>query len=172
MSDVAMRVLADHVRAVSFGIADGEMTSNTGAGYVLRRILRRAVRYYYTFLNTREPLMHRLVPLLADFFENTFPGFLEQKDFIKKVIEQEELSFLRTLDGGIKRFETLKVSDKTIAGKDAFELYDTYGFPLDLTRLMASERGWSIDEKGFEDALGEQKKRSRSDAAKTAGDWV
>lgn len=172
MSDVAMRVLADHVRAVSFGIADGELPSNTGAGYVLRRILRRAVRYYYTFLNTKEPLMHRLVPLLVEFFGNTFPGFAEQKDFIKRVIEQEEISFLRTLEGGIKRFETLKVSGKTVSGKDAFELYDTFGFPVDLTRLMASERGWAIDEQGFSNALAEQKQRSRSDAAKTSGDWV
>lgn len=172
MSDVAMRVLADHIRAVSFGIADGELPSNTGAGYVLRRILRRAVRYYYTFLNTKEPLMYRLVPLLADFFGNTFPGFVEQKDLIMRVIEQEEISFLRTLEGGIKRFETIKVADKMISGKDAFELYDTYGFPVDLTRLMASERGWSLDEKGFEEALAEQKQRSRSDAAKVSGDWI
>ena len=172
MSDVAMRVLADHIRAVSFGIADGEMPSNTGAGYVLRRILRRAVRYYYTFLNTREPLMYRLVPLLADFFGNIFPGFVEQKDFIKRVVEQEEISFLRTLEGGIKRFETLKATGNNLSGRDAFELYDTYGFPVDLTRLMASERGWNVDEKGFEEALNEQKRRSRSDAAKSAGDWV
>ena len=172
MSDIAMRVLADHVRAVSFGIADGEMPSNTGAGYVLRRILRRAVRYYYTFLNTKEPLMHRLVPLLADFFKDIFPGFQEQRDFVKRVIEQEEISFLRTLEGGIKRFETLKAANTVIAGKDAFELYDTYGFPIDLTRLMASEKGWSIDEKGFEKALQEQKQRSRSDANVAAGDWI
>ncbi|MEO5906666.1 MAG: alanine--tRNA ligase, partial [Saprospiraceae bacterium] len=172
MSDVAMRVIADHVRAVSFGIADGELPSNTGAGYVLRRILRRAVRYYYTFLNTKEPLMYRLVHLLVEFFDDTFPGFKEQKDFISRVIEQEELSFLRTLDGGIKRFESLKISKEEISGKDAFELYDTYGFPVDLTRLMASERGWSLDEEGFEKALQEQKKRSRSDAAKTTGDWI
>src|SRR5687768_2227383 len=172
MSDVAMRVIADHVRAVSFGIADGEMPSNTGAGYVLRRILRRAVRYYYTFLQTKEPLMYRLVPILADFFENTFPGFVEQKDFIKKVIEQEEISFLRTLEGGIKRFETVKVAGNTLSAKDAFELYDTYGFPLDLTRLIAGEKGWNLDEQGFLDAINEQKKRSRSDAFKTAGDWI
>ncbi len=172
MSDIAMRVLADHVRAVSFGIADGEMPSNTGAGYVLRRILRRAVRYYYTFLNTKEPLMHRLVPLLADFFKDIFPGFQEQSDFVRRVIEQEEISFLRTLEGGIKRFETLKATNTVIAGKDAFELYDTYGFPIDLTRLMASEKGWSIDEKGFEKALQEQKQRSRSDANVSAGDWI
>lgn len=172
MSDVAMRVLADHVRAVSFGIADGELPSNTGAGYVLRRILRRAVRYYYTFLNTREPLMYRLVPLLADFFENTFPGFVEQKDFTKKVIEQEEISFLRTLEGGIKRFESIKAAGNTVSGKDAFELYDTFGFPIDLTRLMAEEKGWKVDEESFSQALEEQKKRSRTDAAKTAGDWI
>ena len=172
MSDIAMRVLADHVRAVSFGIADGEMPSNTGAGYVLRRILRRAVRYYYTFLDTKEPLMHRLVPLLADFFQDIFPGFQEQKDFVKRVIEQEEISFLRTLEGGIKRFETLKATNKVIAGKDAFELYDTYGFPADLTRLMAAEKGWSIDEAGFDKALQEQKQRSRSDATLATGDWI
>ncbi len=172
MSDVAMRVLADHVRAVSFGIPDGEMPSNTGAGYVLRRILRRAVRYYYTFLNTKEPLMYRLVPLLADFFGNQFPGFSEQKDFIKKVIEQEETSFLRTLEGGIKRFDSLKVVNGKITGKDAFELYDTYGFPLDLTRLMATERNWTVDEAGYTEALEEQKKRSRTDATVSAGDWI
>lgn len=172
MSDIAMRVLADHVRAVSFGIADGEMPSNTGAGYVLRRILRRAVRYYYTFLNIREPLMHRMVPLLADFFKDIFPDFFEQRDFVKRVIEQEELSFLRTLEGGIKRFEGLKAVNLVIDGKDAFELYDTYGFPVDLTRIMAAERGWTIDEKGFEKALQEQKQRSRSDAAVITGDWI
>ena len=172
MSDIAMRVLADHVRAVGFGIADGEMPSNTGAGYVLRRILRRAVRYYYTFLQTKEPLMHRLVPLMADFFKDIFPGFWEQRDFVKRVIEQEEISFLRTLEGGIKRFETLKAINNIISGKDAFELFDTYGFPVDLTRLMANENGWSIDEKGFEKALQEQKQRSRSDATVTAGDWI
>ncbi len=172
MSDIAMRVIADHLRAVSFGIADGQLPSNTGAGYVLRRILRRAVRYYYTFLHCREPLMYRLVPMLTQFFGNTFPGFSEQGDFIKKVIEQEELAFLRTLEGGIKRFETLKANQGIIAGSDAFELFDTYGFPVDLTRLMASEKGWSIDEKGFQQALQQQKQRSRSDAMKTAGDWV
>ncbi len=171
-SDIAMRVLADHVRAVSFGISDGQIPSNTGAGYVLRRILRRAVRYYYTFLNTKEPLMHRLVPLVADFFKDIFPSYWEQRDFIKRVIEQEEISFLRTLEGGLKRFESLHVKGKLISGKDAFELYDTYGFPVDLTRLMASEKGWEIDEKEFEKSLKEQKTRSRSDAVKTAGDWV
>jgi alanyl-tRNA synthetase len=172
MPDVAMRVIADHVRAVSFGIADGQMPSNTGAGYVLRRILRRAVRYYYTFLQVKEPLMYRLVPLLTEFFGDLFPGFSEQKDFVQKVIEQEEISFLRTLEGGIKRFETLKVKNKIIAGQDVFELYDTYGFPADLTRLMAAEKGWQVDEVGFEKALQQQKQRSRSDAAKVVGDWI
>ncbi len=172
MTDIAMRVLADHVRAVSFGIADGEMPSNTGAGYVLRRILRRAVRYYYTFLNTKDPLMHRLVPLLVDFFDGVFPNFKAQSDFIKRVIEQEEISFLRTLEGGIKRFETLKATKNIINGKDAFELFDTYGFPIDLTRLMAAEKGWTIDEKGFDHALQTQKQRSRSDSALATGDWI
>lgn len=172
ISDVAMRVIADHVRAVSFGIADGEMPSNTGAGYVLRRILRRAVRYYYTFLQTKEPLIHRLVPLLTEFFSDIFPSFKEQSDFIKKVIEQEEISFLRTLEGGIKRFDSLKVQGNFLSGKDAFELYDTYGFPVDLTRLMAEEKGWKLDETGFQTAFNEQKKRSRSDAFKSTGDWI
>jgi alanyl-tRNA synthetase len=172
MSDIAMRVLADHVRAVSFGISDGEMPSNTGAGYVLRRILRRAVRYYYTFLHVREPLMHRLVPLMADFFKEIFAGFWEQREFIKKVIEQEELSFLRTLEGGLKRFESIKAKGNVVSGKDAFELYDTYGFPVDLTRLIAYEKGWSIDEEEFNRSLEQQKSRSRADAVKSAGDWI
>lgn len=172
MSDIAMRVMADHVRAVSFGIADGAMPSNTGAGYVLRRILRRAVRYYYTFLHVREPFMHRLVPLLSTFFSDVFPAYREQADFVRKVIEQEEVSFLRTLESGIKRFETLKAADQVISGQDVFELYDTYGFPADLTRLMAAEKGWVVDEAGFEKALAEQKQRSRSDATRTTGDWI
>ncbi|MEP6647940.1 MAG: alanine--tRNA ligase, partial [Saprospiraceae bacterium] len=172
MSDIAMRVLADHARAVSFGIADGQLPSNTGAGYVLRRILRRAVRYYYTFLNVKDPLMHRLVPILADFFKDIFPGYHEQKDFIKRVIEQEEISFLRTLEGGLKRFDTLQVKNGVVSGKDAFELYDTYGFPIDLTRLMAEEKGWTLEEKEFVKALNEQKNRSRSDAVKVVGDWI
>lgn len=171
-SDIAMRVLADHIRAVSFGISDGEMPSNTGAGYVLRRILRRAVRYYYTFLNIREPFMHRMVPLMADFFKEIFPDFYTQKDFVKRVIEQEEASFLKTLESGIRRFESLKITDSRVSGKDAFELFDTYGFPVDLTRLMAAEKGWTIDEAGFQHALEEQKERSRSDAAVELGDWV
>lgn len=172
MSDIAMRVMADHVRAVAFGIADGEMPSNTGAGYVLRRILRRAVRYSYSFLHTRQPLIHQLVPILADFFTDIFPDFTSQQDFVARVIEQEELAFLRTLEAGIRRFESLKTPDNVIDGAAAFELYDTYGFPVDLTRLMAAEKGLTLDEAGFEKALADQKKRSRSDAAVATGDWV
>jgi len=171
-TDIAMRVLADHIRAVSFGIADGQMPSNTGAGYVLRRILRRAVRYYYTFLGVREPFIHRMVPLLTEFFGDIFPDFAAQRDFIKRVVEQEEAAFLRTLEGGIRRFENLKADGGVVAGQDAFELFDTYGFPIDLTRLMAYERGWTVDEAGFTTALQAQKARSRADAAVAAGDWI
>lgn len=170
-SDIAMRVIADHVRAVSFGIADGEMPSNTGAGYVLRRILRRAIRYYYSFLNQKDPLIYELVPLLVKFFGDAFPELVKQEEFITKVILEEEKSFLRTLESGIKRFESIEVNDNTINGQDAFELYDTYGFPFDLTSLMARERGWAVDSDGYQKALGEQKERSRADAKKTMGDW-
>ncbi|HLF62417.1 MAG TPA: alanine--tRNA ligase [Saprospiraceae bacterium] len=171
-SDIAMRVIADHARALFFGIADGQLPSNTGAGYVLRRILRRAVRYYYTFLDVRAPLMYRLMPLLAEYFSDTFPDATAQEDFIAKVIREEEQSFLRTLDAGIRRFDTLDVADGIIAGSDAFELYDTYGFPFDLTQLMAMERGYHVDTGGFEKALADQKNRSREDAQRTLGDWV
>ena len=171
-SDIAFRVIVDHIRAVAFGIADGELPSNTGAGYVLRRILRRAVRYYYSFLDTKEPLMFKMMDALADFFKDIFPELIEQKDFVTKVILEEEKSFLRTLESGIKRFETLHVTDNLINGDDAFELYDTYGFPFDLTNLMAEEKGWKVDEKGFEKALKAQKERSRADAKKMVGDWT
>ena len=172
MTDIAMRVLTDHVRAVSFTIADGEMPSNTGAGYVIRRILRRAVRYYYSFLNINEPYIHSLVPILAEQLKDVFPELHAQLDFVKKVILEEEKSFLRTLSDGLKRLDTLKTDDGTLSGRDAFELYDTYGFPFDLTRLVAEEKGWRVDEKEFEKALQEQKDRSRADAEKHAGDWV
>ena len=171
-SDIAMRVCVDHVRAIAFGIADGQMLSNTGAGYVLRRILRRAVRYYYSFLKMDMPLLHRLIPLLAEYFSETFPELTEQKEFIAKVIEEEEKSFLRTLEAGLKRLDGLQTTDGMINGQDAFELYDTYGFPLDLTRLIAGEKGISIDEAGFQKALEEQRNRSRADAAKSVGDWI
>jgi alanyl-tRNA synthetase len=171
-TDIAMRVIADHIRAVCFAISDGELPSNTGAGYVIRRILRRAVRYYFTFLGLKAPFMHHLVSLLADEFETIFPELKKQEAFVEKVILEEERSFLRTLEDGIRRFETIEAVDGKIDGALAFEMYDTFGFPIDLTRLMASEKGWSMDDAGFERALKVQKERSRSDAAKVTGDWI
>ena len=170
--DIAMRVVADHVRAVAFAIADGQLPSNTGAGYVIRRILRRAVRYYYTYLDIKSAFLHQLVPLMSDQFSVIFPELTAQKDQIAKVIEGEENAFLNTLENGLKRFDNLDTKDNLISGKDAFELYDTYGFPIDLTRLIAEEQGLKIDEKGFEKALAEQKSRSRKDAEKSVGDWT
>jgi alanyl-tRNA synthetase len=170
-SDIAMRVLVDHIRAVCFAIADGQMPSNTGAGYVIRRILRRAVRYYYSFLNQREPLMHNLVAKLAYNFKDVFPELAAQEEFVSKVVLEEEKSFLNTLEGGLKRIEQLQLSDNSISGDEAFLLYDTYGFPIDLTKLIASERGWEIDEEGFEMALQAQKDRSKEDAKRSTGDW-
>jgi len=172
MSDIAMRVLVDHLRAVSFAIADGESPSNTGAGYVIRRILRRAVRYYYSALNIKAPFLHKMVPMLADRFANVFPELKAQHGFVEKVILAEEKSFLRTLEGGLKRIDTLELVDNNLDGRQAFELYDTYGFPIDLTRLIAEEKGWTIDEKGFEVALSEQKERARADAKRETGDWI
>jgi alanyl-tRNA synthetase len=172
-SDVAFRVLADHIRAISFTIADGQLPSNNGAGYVIRRILRRAVRYYYTYLDYKQPLLFQLVGVLAEQFEHVFPELYLQKSFVEKVIKEEEKSFLKTLEGGLRRIEDLKVNaDHTIDGHDVFELYDTYGFPVDLTRLIADEKGWKVDEAGFTKALNEQKERSRADAKRETGDWV
>jgi alanyl-tRNA synthetase len=171
MSDIAMRVLVDHLRAVAFTIADGELPSNNGAGYVIRRILRRAVRYYYSFLNTKEPFLNTMVPMLAEKFANVFPELQAQHGFVSKVILEEEKSFLRTLDGGLKRIETLELVNNNLDGKQAFELFDTYGFPIDLTRLIAEEKGWTIDEVGFKAALQEQKERGRADAKRETGDW-
>ena len=144
MSDIAMRVIVDHLRAVSFTIADGELPSNTGAGYVIRRILRRAVRYYYSFLNIKTPFLYSMVSMLADKFEDVFPELKAQHGFVSKVIQEEEKSFLRTLDGGLKRIETLELFNNHLDGRQAFELYDTYGFPIDLTRMIAEENGWTI----------------------------
>ncbi|MDF1694921.1 MAG: alanine--tRNA ligase [Saprospiraceae bacterium] len=171
MTDIAMRVLVDHLRAVSFAIADGELPSNNGAGYVIRRILRRAVRYYYSFLNMKEPFLNSMVQMLADKFENVFPELKAQYGFVSKVILEEEKSFLRTLEGGLKRINTLELTNNNLDGKQAFELYDTYGFPIDLTRLIADEKGWTIDEPGFKAALQEQKERGRADAKRETGDW-
>ena len=171
---VAFRVLADHIRAISFTIADGQLPSNTGAGYVIRRILRRAVRYYYTYLDYKQPLLFQLVPLLAAQFENVFPELNAQQDFVTKVVKEEEDSFLRTLDKGLKRIDELmkSSSSKVIEGKAAFELFDTYGFPIDLTRLIAQENNLSVDENGFEAEMQQQKNRSRAATAIDAADWV
>ncbi len=171
MSDIAIRVIADHIRGIAFCIADGQLPGNTGAGYVVRRILRRAVRYYFSFLNIKTPYLHQLIPMLADQFENIFPELKAQADFVAKVIQEEEKSFLRTLDAGLKRFEALEIKNNQIEGKAAFELYDTYGFPIDLTRLIAEEKGYAIDEVGFEKALNEQKNKGKADAKKSTGDW-
>ena len=171
---VAFRVLADHIRAISFTIADGQLPSNTGAGYVIRRILRRAVRYYYTYLDYKQPLLFQLVPLLATQFADVFPELKAQQDFVTKVVKEEEDSFLRTLDKGLKRIDELmkSSSSKVIEGKAAFELFDTYGFPIDLTRLIAQENNLSVDENGFEAEMQQQKNRSRAATAIDAADWV
>jgi len=167
-TDIALRVMADHIRAVSFAICDGQLPSNTGAGYVIRRILRRAVRYGFTFLNFKEPFMYKLVPVLANQLKNVFPELESQKDYVGKVIYEEEVSFLRTLERGLKRIEGLQA----ISGEQAFELYDTFGFPLDLTSLIARERGFTVDEAGFKTEMEKQKNRSKADASKETGDWV
>ena len=173
--DVAMRVIADHIRAISFSIADGQLPSNVKAGYVIRRILRRAVRYGYTFLGFNEPFLCRLVGQLVDDMGEFYPEIAKQQTLIEKVIREEEMSFLRTLDRGIKLIESImeKSSDtKVIKGEDAFTLYDTFGFPIDLSELIASERGFSIDLKGFETELQKQKDRARNATANEFGDWV
>ena len=173
--DVAMRVIADHIRAISFSIADGQLPSNVKAGYVIRRILRRAVRYGYTFLGFNEPFLCRLVGQLEDDMGEFYPEIAKQQTLIEKVIREEEMSFLRTLDRGIKLIESImeKSSDtKVIKGEDAFTLYDTFGFPIDLSELIASERGFSIDLKGFETELQKQKERARNATANEFGDWV
>lgn len=171
---IAFRVLSDHIRAISFTTADGQLPSNTGAGYVIRRILRRAVRYYYSALDHKQPLLFQLVPVLAAQFENVFPELKQQEDFVKKVIREEEESFLRTLEKGLKKIDDIvsKSEGKTINGKEAFELLDTYGFPIDLTRLIASENRLAVDEAGFEAEMKQQKDRSRAATSVDAGDWV
>jgi alanyl-tRNA synthetase len=171
-SDIAMRVIADHIRAVAFTIADGQLPGNNGAGYVVRRILRRAVRYYYSFLGIKTPLLHLLIPVLADWYDDIFPELKAQQAQLAKIIEGEETAFLHTLENGIRRFENLETPGDIVRGEDAFDLLDTFGFPIDLTRLMAQEKGLSVDEAGFEKALEEQKKRSRADAQKEVGDWM
>ncbi|MBC7553260.1 MAG: alanine--tRNA ligase, partial [Taibaiella sp.] len=202
--DVAFRVISDHIRAIAFTIADGQLPSNTGAGYVIRRILRRAVRYYYSYLNINEPLLHWLLPTLASQFEGVFPELKKQIDLVSRVVKEEEEAFLRTLHSGIKRFKaytstlvdfssgsflqdpqmddeqmrndrqnfSLETHQKRISGLVAFELNDTYGFPIDLTELMAREIGWSVDMEGFQVELQKQKVRSRAATALSTDDWV
>jgi len=172
-ADIAMRVCADHLRAISFAIADGQLPSNTGAGYVIRRILRRAVRYGYSFLGFNEPFMHTLVATLAKEMGDQFPELRKQQHLIESVMQEEEKAFLRTLEQGTKRLEqALAESKGALAGDRAFELFDTYGFPIDLTQLMAREQGMSVDMMGFEAELQKQKERSRAATAVTTGDWV
>ncbi|PRD28511.1 UNVERIFIED_CONTAM: alaS [Trichonephila clavipes] len=171
-TDIAMRVLSDHIRAVSFAIADGQLPSNNKAGYVIRRILRRAVRYAYTFLNFKTPFIHELVPVLAQQFKGVFDELYQQQDFVEKVVLEEEVSFLRTLTAGIQRFENYIETNSNIDGNFAFELFDTFGFPIDLTELLAREKGLSVDMDGFQKALTAQKERSRAATAIDTGDWV
>ena len=175
-TDVAIRVIADHIRAISFAIADGQLPSNNKAGYVIRRILRRAVRYGYTFLGFNEPFLYQLLPILAEQFGDFYSEIASQQAFISKVIQEEELSFLRTLENGLKKLEQIKQAlrgkDKTIDGKTVFELYDTYGFPVDLTSLIARENGLKIDESGFKQEMQQQKDRSKKAAAQETGDWT
>ncbi|MDG2279274.1 MAG: alanine--tRNA ligase, partial [Flavicella sp.] len=170
---VAIRVIADHVRTVAFSIADGQLPSNNGAGYVIRRILRRAIRYGFTFLNTKEPFIFKLVETLSNQLGDVFPELKAQQQLITNVIKEEELSFLKTLDQGLLLLDNIisKTEGDTVSGEKAFELYDTFGFPIDLTALILSEKGYQLDEKGFETELQKQKDRSRAAAQVTAGDW-
>ena len=173
-TDIAIRVVADHVRAVAFAIADGQLPSNNGAGYVIRRILRRAIRYGFTFLNMKEPFIYKLADILEKQMGDTFPEIMTQKNLIHNVIKEEEHSFLRTLDQGLILLDNIisNTSNKTISGKKAFELYDTYGFPKDLTSLILRENDMEFDEKEFDESMNKQKSRSRAAAAIETDDWV
>ncbi|SFZ93251.1 alanyl-tRNA synthetase [Flaviramulus basaltis] len=172
--DVAIRVISDHVRAVAFSIADGQLPSNTGAGYVIRRILRRAVRYGFTFLDIKEPFIYKLVDVLSAKMGDAFPEIKTQKQLVKNVIKEEEQSFLRTLDQGLILLNRIVEENKgdTVLGEKAFELYDTYGFPIDLTALILSEKGLKLDEKGFNEQLQKQKNRSRAASEMSTDDWT
>ncbi len=184
-ADIAFRVIADHIRAIAFTIADGQLPSNTGAGYVIRRILRRAVRYYYSYLDYKQPLLHQLMPGLATQFSEVFPELEKQVEFVSKVLKEEEEAFLKTIEKGLDFFDSNKIvlaansfKDneskvvRMIPGDVAFKLYDTYGFPLDLTKLIAAEKGYGVDENGFERAMAVQKNRSRAATALDTEDWV
>ncbi|MGL1889284.1 MAG: alanine--tRNA ligase [Reichenbachiella sp.] len=174
--DIALRVISDHIRAIAFAIADGQLPSNNKAGYVIRRILRRAVRYGYTFLDFKEPFLNTMIPTLCEQFEGVFSELTSQKDFITKVIKEEELSFLRTLEKGLNKLDIITTevgkTNKVIDGKVVFELYDTYGFPFDLTSLIARENGLTVDEPGFLKEMDVQKNRSKKDAVTSTGDWI
>ncbi len=201
--DVAFRVIADHIRAIAFPIADGQLPSNTGAGYVIRRILRRAVRYYFSYLNVKEPMLYKLIPLIAEQFKNVFPELDKQKDFIHKVVKEEESAFLKTLDKGLSLLSNIIAAFKSddfeldneneeltkafteigtlgtsnfntskLSGQSVFKLYDTYGFPLDLTKLIAKENEVEVDEEGFEKEMLRQKTRSRAAGLIDTEDWV
>ena len=172
---VAFRVIADHIRAISFCISDGQLPSNTGAGYVIRRILRRAVRYYYSYLEYKQPMLHQLLPIIALQFERVFPELNQQQDFVSRVIKEEEEAFLRTLDKGLKKIDEAMIQSKEtkiINGAVAFELLDTFGFPIDLTRLIAAENNLTVDEIGFESEMLQQKNRSRAATTVDTEDWV
>ena len=176
-ADIAMRVIADHVRTIAFSITDGQLPSNAKAGYVIRRILRRAVRYGYTFLGQYQAFIYTLIPTLIDTMGDAYPELISQKILIEKVIKEEEESFLRTLATGMKLLDKVMADTKEagmdcINGKDAFTLYDTYGFPLDLTELILKENGLSVDTKEFDAQMQQQKERARNAAAIETGDWV
>ncbi|NOZ35958.1 MAG: alanine--tRNA ligase [Chlorobi bacterium] len=176
-TDIAMRVVADHLRAVAFSITDGQLPSNTGAGYVIRRILRRAVRYGYSFLDIKEPFIYKLVDALTENMSSAFPKLITQKQIINDVIREEEISFLRTLETGIKMLdgiiaETKQHGYKVVNGKDVFTLFDSYGFPYGLTQLILQEHDLIISKKNFDEAMAEQKNRSKADATSDKGDWI
>ena len=173
-SDIAIRVISDHIRAVSFSIADGQLPSNNGAGYVIRRILRRAIRYGFTFLDTKEPFMFLLVKVLTETMGSTFPELKKQRQLIENVIREEEHSFLKTLEQGLVLLDSiiLGTKGKIVDGQKAFELYDTFGFPIDLTALILAERGFKLDEKGFEEAMQQQKDRSKLASEVSKEDWT
>ncbi|WP_022824973.1 alanine--tRNA ligase [Hymenobacter norwichensis] len=175
-TDIAIRVIADHIRTISFTIADGQLPSNVKAGYVIRRILRRAVRYAFSSLNQKQPFLYKLVPVLADQMRNIFPELKAQQQFVQRVIEEEEIAFLKTLETGLRRLDALedaaKANGNRIDGKTAFELSDTFGFPLDLTALIAREKGLTVDEEGFKKELEAQKSRSRNAQEAEQSDWT
>ncbi len=175
-TDIAIRVIADHIRTISFTIADGQLPSNVKAGYVIRRILRRAVRYAFSSLNQKQPFLYKIVPVLADQMRGIFPELKAQQQFVQRVIEEEEISFLKTLENGLRRIDSLEEgfrrNGNRIDGPTAFELSDTFGFPLDLTALIAREKGLSVDEEGFQQALAAQKSRSRNAQEAEQSDWT